>query len=244
MPRPLRPGVPSATVSPHVSPSVGPHAPPIWAEALGAAQPCRVSLTTGGIAPASLQYDRLTPWLKLRGLSTWRATPSSTVYRLACHRFPPWLQVFARVLAQCVVLRVRCPGQLGACSLMCSLGALCCVCGVLGHSAHIHCSARSVRCLACAVSWATWLLSTGVPAPCIVLRLQCPWPLGSSSPVCPLCALCCVRGVLGHWTPVHRCARSVCYSVCCVCGVLGHLASVHRCACLVRGVACAVSWAS
>ena len=31
-----------------------------WAAALGAAQPCGVSLTTRGIAPASLRYDRLT----------------------------------------------------------------------------------------------------------------------------------------------------------------------------------------
>ena len=164
------------------------------------------------------------------------------------------------------MLVVCCPSQLGSRSPVCSLGALCCVCGVLGHLAPVHRSAPSVRCVACAissatrplfagvlaqcvvfcsaVSWATWLLLGGVPARCIVLRLQFPEPLGSSSPVCLLCALCCVRGVLGHWPPVHPWARSLCCSVCCVCGVLGHLASVHRCACLVRCVACEVSWCS
>ena len=41
-------------------PLVGPHAPLFWAVALSAAQPCGVSLTTRGIAPASLRYDQLT----------------------------------------------------------------------------------------------------------------------------------------------------------------------------------------
>ena len=36
------------------------------------------------------------------------------------------------------------------------------VCGVLGHLAPVHRCARSVRCVACAVSWATWLLFTSV----------------------------------------------------------------------------------
>ena len=61
----------------------------------------------------------------------------------------------------------------------------------------------------CAVSWAAWLLFTGVPARFAVLRLRCPGPLGSRSPVCSLGVLCCVCGVLGHLAPVHRCARCV-----------------------------------
>ena len=61
----------------------------------------------------------------------------------------------------------------------------------------------------CAVSWAAWLLFTGVPARFAVLRLRCPGPLGSCSPVCSLGVLCCVCGVLGHLAPVHRCARCV-----------------------------------
>ena len=61
----------------------------------------------------------------------------------------------------------------------------------------------------CALSWAAWLLFTGVPARFAVLRLRCPGPLGSCSPVCSLGVLCCVCGVLGHLAPIHRCARCV-----------------------------------
>ena len=162
--------------------------------------------------------------------------------------------------------RVRCPWPLGSCSPVRPLGALRCVCGVLGQLAPVHRCARSVRCFACAVSWATPLLFTGVPAWFVVLRLWCPRPLGSCSPVPPLRPLCCVWSVLGHLGPVHRCARSECCfvcvvswaiwllftgvpgpgvpSLCCprcmyVCGVLAHVAPVHRCARCVR-CACAV----
>ena len=173
-----------------------------------------------------------------------------------------WL-LFTGVPARCVVLRVRCPGPLGSCSPVCPLGVLFCVCGVLGHLAPVHRCARAVCCVACALSWATWLLLAGVPARCVVLRVRCPGPLGSCSPVCPLGVLCCVCGVLGHLAPVHRCACSVCCVACAVslatwllfngvpalcvggvCGVLGHLAPVHECACSVCCVACAVSWAT
>ena len=119
-----------------------------------------------------------------------------------------WL-LFTGVLARCVVLCMRCPGPPGSCSAVRPLGALCCVCGVLGHLAPVHLCARSVRCFACAASWAPWLLFTGVPTPCVVLRVRCPGPRGSCSPVRPLGVLCCVCGVLGHLAPVHRCARSV-----------------------------------
>ena len=138
-----------------------------------------------------------------------------------------------------------------------------CVCGVLGHLAPVHRCAPLVRCFACAVSWAIWLLFTGVPAWRVVLRVRCPGPLGSCSPVRPLGVLCCVCGVLGHLAPVHRCAGSVCCVACavswatwllftdvparcvvCLCGVLGHLAPVHRCARSVCRFACAVSWAT
>ena len=128
--------------------------------------------------------------------------------------------LFTGVPARCVVLRVRCPGPPGSCSPVRPLGALLCVCGVRGHLASVHRCARSVCCVACAVSWATWLLFTGVPAGCVVLHVRCPGPLGSCSPVRPL-------GVL-----------------LCVCGVLGLRVSVHRCACSVCCVACAVSWAT
>ena len=171
-----------------------------------------------------------------------------------------WL-LFTGVPAWCVVLRVRCPGPPGSCSPVCPLGVLCWVCGVPGLLDPVHRCARSVCCVACAVSWASWLLFTGVPARCVVLRVRCPGPPGSCSPVCPLGVLGCVCGVLGLLAPVHRCARSVCCVacprppgscspvcplgvLCCVCGVLGLPAPVHRCARSVCCVACAVSWAS
>ena len=128
--------------------------------------------------------------------------------------------LFTGVPARCVVLRVRRPGPPGSCSPVCPLGVLCCVCGVLGLLAPVHRCARSVCCVACAASWASWLLFTGVPARCVVLRVRCPGPPGSCSPVCSLVVLCCVCGVLGLLAPVPRSARSV------------------------RCVACAVSWAS
>ena len=126
-----------------------------------------------------------------------------------------WL-LYTGAPAQCVVLRVRCPGPPGSRSPVCPLGVLCCVCGVLGHLAPLHRCVRSVCCLACAVSWATWLLFTVVPPLSFVLFVRCPWPLGSCSPVCPRGLLCCVCGVLSDLAPVHRCARSVCCVACAV----------------------------
>ena len=111
---------------------------------------------------------------------------------------------------------VQCPGPLGSCSPVCPRVLLWCVCSVVGHLAPVHRCARSVCCVAFAVSWATWLPFTGAPAGCVVLRVRCPGPLGSCSRVRPLGVLLCVRGVLGHLAPVHRCARSVCCFVCAV----------------------------
>ena len=95
----------------------------------------------------------------------------------------------------------------GTCSPVSSIGALCCVSGVLGLLAHVFRCAGSARCVvcavsgatwllftcvpaqcvvsrgcvACAVSSATWLLFTGVPARCVVSRVRCARPLGSCS---------------------------------------------------------------
>ena len=139
-----------------------------------------------------------------------------SVWCVACAVFrAPWLP-FTGVPAGCVVLCVRCPRPLGSCSPVRPLGVLCCVCGVLGHLAPIHRCAYSVFCFVRAVSWATWLLCTGVPAWFVVLCLRCSGPLGSCSPVCPLRVLCCVCGVLGPLAPVHRCARWVCCVACAV----------------------------
>ena len=74
---------------------------------------------------------------------------------------------------------VQCPGLLGSCSPVCPRGLLCCVCGVLGHLAPIHRCARSVCCVACAVSWATWLPFTGVRSVC---GARVPWVVVSLSP--------------------------------------------------------------
>ena len=148
-----------------------------------------------------------------------------------------WL-LFTGVLARCVVLHERCPGPLGSCSPVRPPGVLCCVCGVLGHWAPVQRCARSVCCVACAVSWATWLLFTSVPARCVVLRVRCPGPLGSCSPVRPLGVLCCVCGVLGHLAPVHRCARSVCCFACAVSSATRLLFTGAPARCVVLRVRC------
>ena len=70
------------------------------------------------------------------------------------------------------------------------------VCSVLGRLAPVHWCARAVCCVASAVSWATWLLFTGVLARCVVLRVRCPGPLGFRSPVCALCAVRVCHGWL------------------------------------------------
>ena len=148
-------------------------------------------------------------WLLFTGV------PARCVAFVCAVSWATWL-LFTGVPAWCVVLRVRCPGPLGSCSPVCRRGLLCCVCGVLGNLAPVHRGARSVGCVACAVSWATWLPFTRVPVGCNVLLVRCPGPLGSCSPVCPRGLLCCVCGVLGHLAPVHRCARSVCCVACAV----------------------------
>ena len=98
---------------------------------------------------------------------------------------------------------VRCPRPPGSCPPVCPLGVLRCVCGVLGHLAPVHRCACSVHCFACAVSLSTWLLFTDVPAWFVALRVRCPGPLGSCSPVCPLGVSLWVCGVLGHLAPVR-----------------------------------------
>ena len=153
-------------------------------------------------------------WLELRGHSAWQVTPSWTVYRLACHRFLPWLRVtFAMVPdaawpgsdqwpwstapATGPVGRLGRPSAsdpwgigsflsfgrptcvLGSCSPVCPRGLLWCVCGVLGQLAPVHRYARSVCCVACAVSWATGLLFTGVRAVC---GARVPWVVMSLFP--------------------------------------------------------------
>ena len=152
-----------------------------------------------------------------------------------------WLQ-FTGVHALCVVLRVRRPGPPGSCSPVCTLCVWCCVYGVLGLLAPVQRCARSVCGVACTVSWASWLLFTGVHALCVVLRVRCPVPPGSCSPVCTLCVWCCVYGVLCLLAPVHWCARSVCGVVCAVSWAAWLLFTYVPAP--VCCVVCTTSWAS
>ena len=126
------------------------------------------------------------------------------------------LLLFTVAPALCIALLVRCPGPLGSCSSVCPLGVLWCMCGVLGHWAPVERCACLVCCVACALSWDTWIMFTSVPAWCVVLCVRCPWPLGSCSPVCMIGLLCCFSGVLGHLAAVHWCARPMCCVACAV----------------------------
>ena len=190
-------------------PWVGPHAPSFGRQLWGL--PSRVEYLSpqGVLLPLVYGTTASALWLELRGHSAWQATPSWTVYRLACHRLLPWLRVtFAMVpdaawpgsdqwpwstapatgpvgrlgcpsasdpwgvgsfLSLGCPTCVQCPGPLGSCSPVCPRGLLCCICGVLGHLAPVHRCAPSVCCVVCAVSWATWLLFTSVPARFVVL---------------------------------------------------------------------------
>ena len=151
-----------------------------------------------------------------RGLGSFWGRVARAECRAACKvSWASWL-MFTGVHALCVVLRVRCPGLRGSCSPVCALCVWCCVYGVLGLLAPVDRRARPVCGVACTVSWASWLLFTGLRAVCVVLCARCPGSLLSCLPVCTLCVWCCVYGVLGLLAPVHRCARSVCGVVCTV----------------------------
>ena len=79
-------------------PWVGPHAPSFGRQLWGL--PSRVDhLSPQGVLLPLVYGTTASPlWLELRGHSAWQATPSWTVYRLACHRLLPWLRVtFAMV---------------------------------------------------------------------------------------------------------------------------------------------------
>ena len=163
---------------------------------------------------------------------------ASSVCCVACAAsWATWL-LLTSAPAWCLVFRVRCPGPLGSQSPVCPLGVLCCVCGVLGNLAPVQRCARSVGCVACAVSWATWHLFTSVPAWFVLLRVRCPGPLGYCSPVRLLCVLCCVCGVLGHSAPVHRCAHWVCCVACAVSWATWLLFTGAPARCVVLRVRC------
>ena len=136
----------------------------------------------------------------------------------------------------CFVRSVSWP--LGSCSPVCLCGVLWGVCGVLGHLAPVHRCACVVRCVVCTVSWASWLLFTGVRARCAVFSFWYPGPLGSCSPVCVCGVLCGVHSVLGLVASVHRCARSVCGVLYMVSLASWLLLSGVLLWCIVRSVRC------
>ena len=239
-------------------PWLWPHAPSLRRQLSGL--PSRVEYLSPQGVLLPLVYGTTPPllWLELLGLSAWQATPSWTVYRLACQRFPCIRVTFATVpdavwpgfdqrtwgtapaagpVGQ--LGRPNAPGPWGFGSFL-SLGRPTCarVCGVLGHLAPVYRCARLVCCVACAVSWATWLLFTGVPARCVALRVRCPGPLSSCSPVCPSGVLCCVCGVLGHLAPAHRCARSVRWFACAMSWATWLLFSSVPARCVISRVRC------
>ena len=158
--------------------------------------------TTSSWTVYRLACQRLLPWLRVTFATVphtawpgsdqrlWGTTPAAgPVGRLGRPSAPnPWGVGSILSLGRPTCARVcGCPGPLSSCSSVCSLGALLCFFGVLGYSAPVQRCARSVRCFACAVSCATWLLFTGVPTRCVA----------------------CVCGVLGHLAPVLWCARLV-----------------------------------
>ena len=116
-----------------------------------------------------------------------------------------WL-LFTVVDALCVVLRARFAGPPGSYSPVCTLSVWCCGCGVLSRLVPVHQRARSLSGVACAVSWAAWLLFTGVPAfmRCVVCTVS--WvPWFRFTGVHALCAVLYVRrpGPPGSCSPVR-----------------------------------------
>ena len=218
-------------------PCVGPHAPSFGRQLWGLPSCVEYLSPQGVLLPVVYGRTASPLWLELPGLSAWQATPSWTVYRLTCQQLLPWLWVtFATVLDAAWPGSEERPwgtapaagpvGQLGRPSVpdpwgfgsFLPLGRPTCAraCGVQGHLARVHWCARLVCCFACALSWGTWLLFTGVPAWCVVLLVRCPGPLGSCSAICPLGALYCLCGVLGNLAYLRRCARLMCCVACAV----------------------------
>ena len=77
---------------------VGPHAPSFGRQLWGLLSPFEYLSPQGVLLPLVYGTIASPSWLELRGLSAWQATPSWTVYRLACHRLLPGLRVtFAMV---------------------------------------------------------------------------------------------------------------------------------------------------
>ena len=71
-------------------PWVGPHAPSFGRQLCGLLSRVEYLSPQGVLLPLVYGTTASPLWLELRGSSAWQATPSPTVYRLACHRLLPW----------------------------------------------------------------------------------------------------------------------------------------------------------
>ena len=79
-------------------PWVGPHVPSFWRQLSGLHSRVEYISPQGVLLPLVYGTTASALWLELRGHSAWQATPSRTVYQLACHQLLPWLRVtFAMV---------------------------------------------------------------------------------------------------------------------------------------------------
>ena len=133
-------------------------------------------------------------WLELRGPAASQATAAWNVYRLACHRLLPWLQLtFAMVPDAAWPGSDQGPwgttpaagprGRLGCPSASNSWGVVCCGLSICCRTCVRACGVCSVCCVACAFSLATWLLFTGVRARCAVCAVSlATWLLFTSVP--------------------------------------------------------------
>ena len=169
-------------------------------------------------------------------LATWHVFTGVPARCAVCAVSLTTWPLFTGVPARCIVLCVRCPLPRGSCSPVCPLGALCCVCCVLGHLAPIHrcgrlvcyvfvssaswfpfTGARSVCCVVGSVSLNTSLVITGVHAPCAVCAVSlATWRLPPS--VHARCVVLCVRCPWPRGTGSTVCTCSVICVGCC--GVL------------------------
>ena len=166
--RPPVPGVPGGRVSPHVS--VGrATCPLLWAAALGAAQPYGVFLTTGGIAPASLRYERLSPVARVVGPRC-----------LACNSLLGCVPAGLSSVASMALSDV-CHGP------RCSLAGL----GPVAlEYRSCHWPGGSAGSPKCVRPWECRPLRPVPLLPPVHVRVRSPGPLGACSSVRALCAVC------------------------------------------------------
>ena len=161
-------------------PWVGPHAPSFGQQLWGLPRRVEYLVPQGVLLPLVYGTTASPLWLELPGHSAWQATPSWTVYRLACHRLLPWLRMTFPMVPDAAW-----PGSdQWPWSTAPATGPV----GRLGRPGVSN-------------PWGVGSCLPLGPPTCV----RCPGPLGSCSPVCLLGALRCVCGALGHLAPVHRC---------------------------------------